>query len=29
VVLGWIGWPGEKGFKDAEGIEERFKCYLS
>jgi hypothetical protein len=29
VVLGWIGWPEEKGFKDVEGIEERFKLYLS
>jgi hypothetical protein len=29
VVLGWIGWPEEKGFKDVEGIEERFNCYLS
>ncbi len=25
VVVGWIGWPEEKGFKDVEGIEERFK----
>jgi len=24
VVLGWIGWPEEKGFKDLEGMEERF-----
>ncbi len=28
MVLGWIGWTEEKGFKDVEGIEERFKCCL-
>jgi hypothetical protein len=24
VVLGWIGWPEEKGFKDVEGMDARF-----